>query len=153
MSIVSIVLGVIVGIGIMALLFKPLFEDREGFIDCVKFWFTPDVFSALRMFRDQVLKKTSLGSQLTSLYYSLGSEVAAVLQNNPKLKRRCARLIQRLAPFAISAVNGKHQLPQYLRDDISGFLYDLETASPPDLSLKIHDLRRRMRTIKLEDLF
>ena len=45
MATVSIVLSVIAGVGVMALLFKPLFGDKEEFIDCVKFWFTPDIFS------------------------------------------------------------------------------------------------------------
>ena len=45
MATVSIILGVLAGIGVMVLLFKPLFGDKEGFIDCVKFWFTPDIFS------------------------------------------------------------------------------------------------------------
>ena len=47
MATVSIILGVLAGIGVMVLLFKPLFGDKEGFFDCVKFWFTPDIFSLL----------------------------------------------------------------------------------------------------------
>lgn len=45
MATVSIVLSVIAGVGIMVLLFQPLFGDKEGFFDCVKFWITPDIFS------------------------------------------------------------------------------------------------------------
>ena len=45
MEIVSIILGVIAGAGVLALLFKPFFGDRDGFIDCVKFWIKPDIFS------------------------------------------------------------------------------------------------------------
>ena len=45
MATVSIVLSVIAGVGAMVLLFKPLFGDKEGFFDCVKFWITPDIFS------------------------------------------------------------------------------------------------------------
>lgn len=47
MAILSIVLGVIAGAAVMALLFKPLFGDKEEFIDCVKFWITPDLLSLL----------------------------------------------------------------------------------------------------------
>lgn len=45
MAIVSIVLSVIAGVGVMVLLFKPIFGDKQEFYDCVKFWFTPDIFS------------------------------------------------------------------------------------------------------------
>lgn len=45
MATVSIVLSVIAGVGVMVLLFKPLFGDKEEFFDCIKFWFTPDIFS------------------------------------------------------------------------------------------------------------
>ena len=45
MEIVSIILAVIAGVTVLVLLFKPLFGDREGFIDCVKFWIKPDIFS------------------------------------------------------------------------------------------------------------
>jgi len=45
MAIVSIILGAIAGAAVLVLLFKPFFGDMDGFIDCVKFWFTPDVFS------------------------------------------------------------------------------------------------------------
>jgi hypothetical protein len=45
MTIVSIILSVTAGVGVLALLFKPFFGDRDGFIDCVKFWIKPDIFS------------------------------------------------------------------------------------------------------------
>ncbi len=38
-------MGVIAGMAILTLLFKPFFGDRDGFIDCVKFWIKPDIFS------------------------------------------------------------------------------------------------------------
>lgn len=45
MATLSIILGVLAGVGVMVLLFKSLFGDKEEFYDCVKFWFTPDIFS------------------------------------------------------------------------------------------------------------
>jgi NAD-dependent SIR2 family protein deacetylase len=45
MEIVSIILGIITGAGVLALLFIPFFGDRDGFIECVKFWIRPDIFS------------------------------------------------------------------------------------------------------------
>ncbi|MHC4605560.1 MAG: hypothetical protein ACYTAF_01325 [Planctomycetota bacterium] len=48
MEVTAIVLAAIVGVGVAALLFKPLFGDWHGFVDCLKFWFTPDMWSILR---------------------------------------------------------------------------------------------------------
>jgi hypothetical protein len=45
MTTVSIILGVIAGVGVLVLLFKPFFGDRDGFFDCVKFWIKPDILS------------------------------------------------------------------------------------------------------------
>ena len=45
MATISTILSVIAGIGVMILLFKPLFGTKEEFIDCVKFWFKPDFLS------------------------------------------------------------------------------------------------------------
>ena len=45
MTIVSIILSVTAGVGLLALLFKPFFGCKEEFIDCIKFWFTPDIIS------------------------------------------------------------------------------------------------------------
>ena len=45
MTTVSIIIGVIAGVGELMLLFKPFFGDRDEFIDCVKFWIKPDILS------------------------------------------------------------------------------------------------------------
>jgi len=45
MATLAAVAGLVAGVGVMVLLFKPLFGDKEEFIECVKFWFTPDIFS------------------------------------------------------------------------------------------------------------
>ena len=45
MATVAAVAGLVAGVGVMILLFKPLFGDKEEFIECVKFWITPDIFS------------------------------------------------------------------------------------------------------------
>ncbi len=45
---VAIVIGIIVGIVVTVLLFKPFFGDREEFIRCVKFWLTPNIVSLFR---------------------------------------------------------------------------------------------------------
>jgi hypothetical protein len=42
------ILSGVVGIVILALLFKPFFETKDRFIECVKYWFTPDVISIFK---------------------------------------------------------------------------------------------------------
>lgn len=37
--------GVISGLATMALLFKPFFGSFEEFGECIRYWFTPDIFS------------------------------------------------------------------------------------------------------------
>ncbi len=39
------ILGLATGVFFMAILFKPLFGNAEGFLECVKFWLKPDIFS------------------------------------------------------------------------------------------------------------
>jgi hypothetical protein len=48
MDVVAIILGVVVGIAVAGLFFKPFFNTREEFIDCLKFWLTPDIISMFR---------------------------------------------------------------------------------------------------------
>jgi hypothetical protein len=42
------VLGIIAGIVVLVSLFKPFFDDLSGFLECVRFWFTPDIISMFR---------------------------------------------------------------------------------------------------------
>ena len=48
MPIAAAIIGSIIGVAVLVLLFKPFFGAREGFFQCVKFWFTPDIISAFR---------------------------------------------------------------------------------------------------------
>jgi hypothetical protein len=45
MATIAAISGAVAGVGVMALLFRPVFGDWEEFVDCVKFWFTPDILS------------------------------------------------------------------------------------------------------------
>lgn len=44
----QLISAAIVGLITAALLFRPFFETREEFYDCVRFWFTPDFISMFR---------------------------------------------------------------------------------------------------------
>jgi len=45
---IAMIIGIIVGVAVAALLFKPMFGDRHEFFRCVKFWLTPDIVSLFR---------------------------------------------------------------------------------------------------------
>ncbi len=42
------ILSIAAGLFTAALLFKVFFKDKDDFIECVKFWLTPDIISAFR---------------------------------------------------------------------------------------------------------
>jgi len=63
MSIVAIVIAVIVGAAVAYCLFKPCFGDRDGFLNCVKFWLTPDIVSMFRgQYGEDWVAQTKLGA-------------------------------------------------------------------------------------------
>jgi phosphate/sulfate permease len=45
---IAIVVGGVVGVGTAAALFTTIFGGWDGFVECVRFWFTPDVLSLFR---------------------------------------------------------------------------------------------------------
>jgi len=62
METVSIIIAVIAGLGVMVLLFRPFFGNADGFFECLKFWFTPEIFSLIfgKFFRD-IFSEMKLG--------------------------------------------------------------------------------------------
>lgn len=40
-----IIIDIAVAGGVLFLLFKPIFGDADGFWECVRFWFTPNIVS------------------------------------------------------------------------------------------------------------
>jgi|TARA_B100000676_G_scaffold258073_1_gene266265 hypothetical protein len=45
MYFVAIILGLVVGIGVMVVLYKPIFGDWEGFTEALGYTFKPDIWS------------------------------------------------------------------------------------------------------------
>lgn len=41
----EIIAGLATALIVLGLLFKPIFDDIDGFGDCVRFWLTPDIWS------------------------------------------------------------------------------------------------------------
>lgn len=48
MQILAILLGLLVGAGTLALLFRPFFGSADRFFECMKFAFMPDLISLFR---------------------------------------------------------------------------------------------------------
>lgn len=44
----SELIGIITGLAVLILLFKPFFGDMSGFLECLRFWLTPDFVSLFR---------------------------------------------------------------------------------------------------------
>ena len=47
MEYTSLTLAITLGLAVLYLLFKPIFGDKETFIDCIKFWIKPNFLSWL----------------------------------------------------------------------------------------------------------
>lgn len=45
MDLFAIVAAFVTGVAVMALLFKPIFDDLDGFWDCLRYSLTPDIWS------------------------------------------------------------------------------------------------------------
>jgi photosystem II stability/assembly factor-like uncharacterized protein len=107
----------------------------------------------LRGFRDRVLKKTPLGKRLASLYYTLGEDVWKVLQKNPSLKKRCAKLMLKSIPIIESSLSGKRpRVAPSLLNELSQFLSDLEQSSPERLRKEINKLRNEMKSFSFKEI-
>jgi hypothetical protein len=48
MFVFAVICGAVVGIGTMVFLFKPFFGCSGGFLECLRYYFTPDVISLFR---------------------------------------------------------------------------------------------------------
>ena len=107
----------------------------------------------LRAFRDSILKKTALGKNLISRYYSLGKDVLPVLLGNARLQTHCLKLLGFSAEIARTAAWGKAlSLPPGFMDKASSFLFALEKASPAELQIKIRRLRCDLRQFNVRSL-
>jgi hypothetical protein len=48
MEVVVVSAAIIVGVGVLVLMFRPFFSDRYEFWECIKFWLTPNFISLFR---------------------------------------------------------------------------------------------------------
>ncbi len=45
MDTLAVVCSILGGVGVLALLFKPIFDDFDGFADCMRYAWRPDIWS------------------------------------------------------------------------------------------------------------
>ena len=103
-----------------------------------------------RSFRDDVLKKTSVGRSLTDLYYKLGSDVSALLNENIFLKKQCLALITGSAERGKAFLSeGSLRKSDSLLSKISSFLADLEKAASSDLKKELSKIRSGLKQNQL----
>ena len=43
-----LLLAICAGVAMAAVLFKPFFDDVSEFLECIRFWFTPEIISIFR---------------------------------------------------------------------------------------------------------
>ncbi len=48
MNIFAVIIGILFGLGVAYLLWKPFFGDLDGFMECLRFWGTSDELSRIR---------------------------------------------------------------------------------------------------------
>jgi hypothetical protein len=70
----------------------------------------------LRQFRDQVLKKSGKGREMTAAYYQYGSDIKQALNENPGLKTFATDLLGKVAVRLFMALDSKEEL---ITDDIA----------------------------------
>lgn len=86
----------------------------------------------MRQYRDEVLAKSMRGRLYTRLLYKSSEEALEVLQNNPRLKRRAARLISKNKAAIEDVLEGGEGV-LHNSDRIIAFLGAYARKSPPGL--------------------
>jgi hypothetical protein len=80
MSLIPVIVGIFAGLAVAWLLWRPFFGDMDGFMECLRFWATPDVVSAYRGERTEdwmatmklVLWLACVGGAAVAVWYGLG---------------------------------------------------------------------------------
>ena len=93
---------------------------------------TSSDLKVMRQYRDEVLAKSMRGRLYTRLLYNSSEEALEVLQNNPRLKRRAARLISQNKAAIEDVLEGGEGV-LHNSDRIIAFLGAYARKSPPGL--------------------
>jgi Zn-dependent metalloprotease len=93
---------------------------------------TPTDLEVMRQYRDEILSQSIRGRLYTRLLYQSSEDALEVLQDNPRLKRRAARLISK-HKAAIEDVLAGGEGVLYNSNQIISFLGAYARKSPPGL--------------------
>lgn len=104
----------------------------------------------LRMFKENILSKTSLGRKYINLYYEHATEIANCLLADSDLRSQSVAIINKILPKIERLMDGQHvKIESVLLSQITVFLDDLEMRSSPTLKIDIQRLRKDLTKEKL----
>lgn len=100
----------------------------------------------IRRFRDEVFARTARGREYTRLYYEHSAETVTILESNPWLLMRAARLLDRHAPAIRSVVDdGRTTVTDADLGDLDALLADIAASGSPGLRAAVAGVRRDLR--------
>ena len=110
----------------------------------------PDAVHYGRRFRDEVLARSARGAEYTRLYYRFADETSAILETNPWLLTRAARLLDRQLPALRSLVDdGRASVTRADLDEIDALLADIAASGSPELREAVARVRLDLEKLDL----
>jgi hypothetical protein len=102
---------------------------------------------AARRFRDEVLARTARGAEYTRLYYAHAGEITSILEANPWLLVRAARLLDRHTPAIQSIVDhGRAPFSDADLDEVDALVAAVAASGSPALRRAAARVRLDMRS-------
>ncbi len=110
-----------------------------------------DALDAARRFRDEVLERTERGREYTRLYYAFAGEVTAILEANPWLFVRAARLLDRHTPHLLARLDtGRVSISDADLEEVRVLLADVAASGSPGLRRAVDRVRRDLVSIEVQ---
>ncbi|MCX5896182.1 MAG: carboxypeptidase regulatory-like domain-containing protein, partial [Proteobacteria bacterium] len=100
----------------------------------------------LKAFRDRVLRRTSRGKELISLYYTAGAELVSLLNAHPELRTQCLSVMREIMPaVAASLADMPVSIPASVLNKIETVVSDIEGVASENMKVKIHAVQVILR--------
>lgn len=102
--------------------------------------------NVVRKFRDEVLTKSEKGRKLIGMYYTHGSELITVLEDNPGIKAFAAELLAKTIARLSTVGAGEELLTDDLAADIEVLADELNAViETPELKTTLKDIKEGVR--------